>query len=243
MAVDAKTGLWTGKGRPPHGWPKDERGRPLTPGTVAAMRTGATTVPDATTTALLGLPSEPTGRAVQSVPAPPAPPTTSRLAPAYRKAPHPEYVDLVPVRMHEPGPGSGAPQYTINEKGLELIAELSAQGNATATIATNLGMHPTTFARIRKSQPAVEAALQIGLGCLQDELVDRLLAKSRDGCLVSTIYLAKARCHLWDRPAPDTSKNDAPTVNLTINAPLTDEQFGKLVHIEAVPARREPDEE
>lgn len=208
---------WKGTGRPPAGWPKDARGRPLAPDVVAAMD---------------GVPPP------AQVPAPAQP----KHVPAYRKAPDPRYVDTgFTERSHAPGPGSGGVAYSLNEAGLELVTTMAREGNAAPTIALALGMNPTTFAHLRKRQPAVQAALDAGLGGLQDELVDILLQKARKGDIVATIYLAKARCGLFDRPH-EAKGNDAPTVNLTINAPLTDQQFEKLVHIETTaPKAEEPE--
>jgi len=107
---------------------------------------------------------------------------------------------------------------------------MAQDGCSLATISDALGIGGDAFRALRKRQPEVQAALDVGLGVMQDELVDRLMKQARKGNTVAAIFLLKARCGLRD-VGPMDPNNTAPTVNINITAPMSDEQFAQLVEV------------
>lgn len=145
------------------------------------------------------------------------------------RRPNPAYV----VAGHTP---TGQPiPYVINEAGIELIETMARNGHAQVSIAKALGVHALTLREIRKRQPEVQEALQSGTGALQDELVSSLLKQAREGNTVAAIYLSKSMCGLRDVGPTTPDGGTGPAINITINAPMSDEQFQKMVTVQATP--------
>jgi hypothetical protein len=89
----------------------------------------------------------------------------------------------------------------IGKKGLALIEQMAADGNALATMAKKLRIAESTFRELRKRQPEVEAAISAGYAAMEDELVDGLMSRVRKGirdpkdkgAITAAIFLLKTR--------------------------------------------------
>jgi hypothetical protein len=96
----------------------------------------------------------------------------------------------------------------VTSQGLQLIEKLAASGNPQTLIARELGMDPKTFRAVRKRQPEVDEALELGRAVEERELVDILLAKARKGELVPLLFALKSRHgYVEGRPQQQTVNN------------------------------------
>ncbi len=138
------------------------------------------------------------------------------------KRPNSRYVETVT------NPAGGL-RYDLKPAAYDLVATLAAEGNTEETIATKLGMNRYTFIGIKKRDPALVAALQQGHGALGTELSHILLEQARDGNTVAAIFLSKARLGWRDQGPTDPNAVNTPTVNIQINAPLSADDFLKVV--------------
>ena len=119
---------------------------------------------------------------------------------------------------------------TIGRRGRELIEAMAREGRADASIAKALRMHRETLRMIRRRDSQVEEALQRGRSALEDELTDLLLTKARGGCVVSTIYLTKARLGWREGELPPgATVVNAENVQIQMAPMLSDEQFERLL--------------
>lgn len=140
-----------------------------------------------------------------------------------RKAPDPRFI----TTGERPENGGSAP-FELTDAGYAVITDLARNGSSVQTIAAHLGIGNSTFLELRKRDPRAQAALDEGLGALETELVDLLLERARNGCVVSSVYLAKARCRMWDRPEPKAP--EAPPAPVVLNLPvMSEEQFARMM--------------
>lgn len=129
-------------------------------------------------------------------------------------------------------PPVGGAVYTVTESGIALIRQMTQDGCSLATISDALGIGGDAFRALRKRQPEVQAALDVGLGVMQDELVDRLMKQARKGNTTAMIFLLKARCGLRD-VGPANPEQAAPTVNINITSPMSDADFRQMITVES----------
>ncbi|MEO1237748.1 MAG: hypothetical protein AAFX76_13250 [Planctomycetota bacterium] len=130
----------------------------------------------------------------------------------------------------------GRGKVTITDAGIAAIEKLAANGQSNVTIARSLGIHPETLNKLRDDEDddRVLLALDTGRGRLADELTDILLTHAREGSITAAIYLSKARLGWRDQGAIPQTAN-ATQVNINIPAPMSKEDFDKLVNVKKVP--------
>ncbi|MEM6257624.1 MAG: hypothetical protein AAGI37_04855 [Planctomycetota bacterium] len=123
----------------------------------------------------------------------------------------------------------------VTDAGLAAIERMAGNGASDVTIARTLGIHPETFRKLRDDEDddRVLLAHQAGKGKLADELTDILLTHARDGSITAAIYLSKARLG-WRDQGPSTAGTQATQVNISIPAPMSKEDFDKLVNVKKV---------
>lgn len=89
----------------------------------------------------------------------------------------------------------------ITEAGIVAVEQMAANGLGVTSIAKALGLYRGTFADIRKRDPAVAEAVERGYSAMEDELVDGLMLRFRQGhldpkdrgALTAGIFLLKTR--------------------------------------------------
>lgn len=128
---------------------------------------------------------------------------------------------------------------TLTPDGLVLVEEFARKGHSVKSLCRVLGIHYATFRELRRRVTEVADAWDHGRASLDDEVNDVLLRHMREGNLSAAIFYAKGRLG-WREVGPaDGEAAAAPTVNINISAPLSDEQFAKMVQVntpEADPA-------
>lgn len=132
---------------------------------------------------------------------------------------------------------TGGTQYEITPAGLAEIEKRARQGHGVVSIAAALGIHQTCFADLRKRDPRCQQAMDVGRDNLGNEINDRLLKKARKGETAALIFLAKGRLGWRETGPSDPNQQAAPSVNITINAPMSDTDFQKLIDV--TPAKEE----
>jgi hypothetical protein len=140
----------------------------------------------------------------------------------------PRYVEAAPVP-------TGALFYTIKPAGLDKIERLAREGLDIISIAKSLGIRHETFLEVRKRQPEAQEALNAGRAALGDEISNILLTKARNGETAAAIFLAKGRLG-WREVGPtDPNQQAGPTVNITITAPMGDDEFARMIAVNGKP--------
>lgn len=125
---------------------------------------------------------------------------------------------------------TGALHYELTDKGLAEIAKRARQGHGIVSIAAALGISRDAFRDLRKRDERAQEALDIGRDELGNEISDRLLRKARKGEIAALAFFAKTRLH-WRETGPVDPNTVAPTVNINITAPLSDDEFSKMVEV------------
>ncbi len=116
---------------------------------------------------------------------------------------------------------------TISDEGKELVKAMAAEGNDGRSISAELGLPYSTYMDWVKRDSEMTEILEIGHASLADELTHMLLEKARKGNVVAMIYLTKSRCNWSENNGPDT-KNEV-NVNISIPAPMSDDEFTKII--------------
>lgn len=168
---------------------------------------------------------------------PEQPPKPALPAPLPRKLGlrrfNPKYV------LAEPNP-TGSLRYTIKPAGIEAVERTAREGHDVVSIAATLGISPDTFKLICRRQPEVQEALDEGRASLGDEITDILLTKARKGETAAAIFLAKGRLG-WREVGPtDPNQQAGPAVNITITAPMADDEWQRMVKVGQQPAVNGP---
>jgi len=120
---------------------------------------------------------------------------------------------------------------TITNDGLAVIERMAANGNANATIAKALGTSAQVLRKMLDADERVALAYDTGKARLADELTDILLTHAREGNVTAAIYLSKARLG-WRDQGPSTATT-ATQVNIHIPAPMSDEDFKKMIQVKS----------
>lgn len=128
---------------------------------------------------------------------------------------------------------AGKLRLVVTEEGLAAIERMAAEGNANATIARALGTDARTLRRLRDDDERVAQAYDTGKARLADELTDILLTHARNGNVTAAIYLSKARLG-WRDQGPAPQGGNATQINISIPAPMSEEEFRKIVDVKEV---------
>lgn len=138
---------------------------------------------------------------------------------------NPEY-----IIVHQPSGRASGLSYEVNAAGIALVEKMARDGHDVVTLAAQLGIHHVTFADIRKRQPEVGEAWARGRASLGDEINDILLKQARKGNMTAAIFLAKGRLG-WREVGPTDPNAQQSNINITINAPLTDDEWQRMVKV------------
>ena len=138
---------------------------------------------------------------------------------------NPEY-----IIVHQPSGRASGLSYEVNAAGIALVEKMARDGHDVVTLAAQLGIHHVTFADIRKRQPEVGEAWARGRASLGDEINDILLKQARKGNMTAAIFLAKGRLG-WREVGPTDPNAQQSNINITINAPLSDDEGQRMVKV------------
>lgn len=125
---------------------------------------------------------------------------------------------------------TGALTYTgLTPAGLRLVTKYAREGHNVDSCARALGIGRSTFADLRKRAADVADAWASGRAILDDEINDTLLKHMREGSLPAAIFYAKGRLHWRETGPADPTAQQGSTVNITLNAPMSDADFARLI--------------
>ncbi len=108
----------------------------------------------------------------------------------------------------------GTGKVTVSPNGLLLIEAMARDGYSMVSIAKALRIDQVTLRQIRRRDPAVQEALDLGLAANERELVNLLMTQARDGQVVPAIFLLKAK-----HGFREGEQREPPMPNITINLP------------------------
>ncbi len=130
--------------------------------------------------------------------------------------------------------------YVVLPAGIEKVFAMSANGATIGSIARALGVSGSAFYRARERQPEVQEAIDSGRSELSTELQDILMVKAREGNITAAIFLAKARAGWVEQSGQveGVSRVTNNTVNIQINAPMTEAQVLALMDASNAPVQR-----
>lgn len=114
--------------------------------------------------------------------------------------------------------------WVVHADAYPVVIKMRANGCSYGTIAATLGFHRQTLRELLEKDIELKAAMDEGEASLETELAGILLERARSGCLTSSIYLTKSMLG-WRDSTPMQSNDKAPTVNISIPAPMTPEQL------------------
>lgn len=127
---------------------------------------------------------------------------------------------------------------TVTDAGLAQVTKLAADGVSEATIANVLGVSRKTFAKLLRDGEGDERVIDAyytGKARLADECVSTLMTHVRSGNVTACIFACKSLLGLRDQgPATNPMAGNAVQVNITIPAPMSDEEFRKRVEAKEV---------
>lgn len=127
----------------------------------------------------------------------------------------------------------GRMTYTVTDAGLAAIERMAAEGNADGVIAKALSVNVKALRRLRDEDERVADAYEYGKARLATELTDILLNHAREGNVTAAIYLSKARLG-WRDQGPAPHAGNAVQVNIHMPAPMSDEEFKRMVESKEV---------
>lgn len=116
---------------------------------------------------------------------------------------------------------------TITDAGIRLVERLSRAAYPEYGISNILGVSQKTFKRMRDEQPKLQAALDAGHSGLEVELCHILLESAKSGYAPAAMFLLKTRCGYSEKSNPDGGPEV--NVNITIPAPMSSDEFQKLI--------------
>lgn len=124
----------------------------------------------------------------------------------------------------------GTGKVTITPNGLTVIEAMARDGFSMVSIAKALRIDQVTLRQIRRRDPAVQEALDLGLAANERELVNLLMQQARDGQVVPAIFLLKAK-----HGFREGEHREPPVPNITINLPgaMKPEDYMKSITIKA----------
>ena len=114
----------------------------------------------------------------------------------------------------------------VTKRGLELIETMAAIGQPIATIARSLGINPVTFRQLRKRDPKVHEAYEVGRAIEEDQLFKKLKDAAEGGSIASAMFLLKTR-HGYRETGPREGEEvqphtaDSPDVQRAAHSPAT----------------------
>ncbi|MEP5758062.1 MAG: hypothetical protein ABJ327_01885 [Litoreibacter sp.] len=118
-------------------------------------------------------------------------------------------------------------RWTISPEAHDVVRRMRANGCANETIAAALGMPTSTFRdHVEKDGPLAEAYGE-GHAAMRDELIGICMKAARDGYVPAAFFALKTM-HGMRENTPVSSADKAPTVNISIPAPMTEEQLAAM---------------
>ncbi|MEO1015359.1 MAG: hypothetical protein AAFX08_09270 [Pseudomonadota bacterium] len=127
--------------------------------------------------------------------------------------------------------------FSITDAGVEEIRRCAAEGMTLETIAKRLGITGPTFRKMRKRDPRVDEAVELGYSQMEDELVGGLMARFRQGMLnpkdrgaiTAAIFLLRGRRgYQGDKvPAHITINNDNRTQTIQLPTQMDMDEYRK----------------
>ncbi len=119
----------------------------------------------------------------------------------------------------------------LTADGLLTVEAYARAGHTLGSLEARLGLSSKGFLALRKRCPEVQGAWDLGRSLLDNELTDILLKQARDGNTTAVIFAMKAKLGYRDVGATDPNAGSGPTVNINLTAPMTDDEWTKLVTV------------
>lgn len=118
-------------------------------------------------------------------------------------------------------------RWTVSPEAHDIVRRMRANGCANETIAAALGMPTSTFRdHVEKDGPLAEAYGE-GHAAMRDELIGICMKAAREGYIPAAFFALKTM-HGMRENAPVSPSDKAPMVNISIPAPLTQEQLAAM---------------
>jgi hypothetical protein len=123
----------------------------------------------------------------------------------------------------------------LTDEDLTAIALVAAAGGRHADVAARLGVHKTTWNEIRKRDERAERAFERGRSELHQVLVGKLLERAKAGEVVPLLFSLKS-IFSYTEGEPRDAEDARPLVTITLPAPMSPEQYARVV---TLPPQRE----
>lgn len=117
---------------------------------------------------------------------------------------------LVPLPLPQRKVGTPLKKIDLTIENLEKIRRFAEIGYPLERIGRLFGVSDTTFVRLRKRHPEIQAALDDGRSEGDAFILSQVWRQVRDGVTPMIIFVAKARMKMWDRPSDDAKKSTLP---------------------------------
>jgi hypothetical protein len=123
----------------------------------------------------------------------------------------------------------------LTDDDLHAIALVAAAGGRHADVAARLGVHKTTWAEIRRRDERADLAWERGRSELHQVLVSKLLERAKAGEPVPLLFALKS-IFSYTEGEPRDAEDARPLVQITLPAPMSPEDYARVV---SIPAPRE----
>ena len=114
------------------------------------------------------------------------------------------------------------PKIELMRHDYSLVVKMAAAGCTEATIAKALYMAPRTLRDVKKRDPKLLEAIEIGRAVEHDHLVGQLRKAADDGNIVACMFLLKSR-HGYNDRGGDAAAMQAVQVNISLPEAMTRE--------------------
>lgn len=108
----------------------------------------------------------------------------------------------------------GSKAWVLTEEKLEYIEKMSKMGMTEASIARNIGVHPSTFSEKKQIHPEIEEAIKRGNAVGEEVAISALWQMMLDpkskGHVTGTIFYLKCK-HNWNDGSRQTTEITAPS--------------------------------
>jgi hypothetical protein len=110
--------------------------------------------------------------------------------------------------------GPGKPAWVLTPEILQYVEEQSRKGVTEASIARNVGLHPSTFSEKKQQYPEIAEAIKKGNAVGEELAVNALWAMIQDpkskGHVTATLFYLKCK-HAWNDGSKNTLEVQAPS--------------------------------